>query len=273
MNPLDWTAGPFLELYVAVALAAWAFANFLRRRIGTSVGHVPPLAPVELAYLGGGEQRVSDAVIVGLLTANAATLSQDGRTIDVDSAKIGNAPDMAPFARLGLSGAMKRRDFQRRLRPVMNAIRDKLERLGLRPDSSQLMAYRLMVLAVFAVPLLLGIAKVQVGLERHKPVGALTNLLIITAVIALLHLIAPRLTRAGREALAAEKTRNARAARAPLDNELMLAVALTGLVVLSGTPYDALYTAAKASGEGGACGGGGDGGGGGGCGGCGGGGD
>jgi hypothetical protein len=112
-------------------------------------------------------------------------------------------------------------------------------------------------------------------MERHKPVGILIFLIIMTAIIALFQMIPPRLTRAGQEALAAAKARNARAARAPLENELMLAVALTGLVVLSGTPYGALYAAAKASGAGSACGGGGDGGGGcggggGGCGGCGG---
>jgi heme A synthase len=110
-------------------------------------------------------------------------------------------------------------------------------------------------LALFAIPLLLGAAKVQVGMERHKPVGILVVLIIMTAIIALFHLIPPRLTRAGREALAAEQARNARAARAPLENELMLAVALTGLVVLSGTPYAALYAAATASGGGGGCGG------------------
>lgn len=150
----------------------------------------------------------------------------------------------------------------------MEIIREKLEALGLCVNSSQLMAYRLKALVLFAVPLVLGIAKMQVGLERHKPVGYLTMLLIVTAVVAVGHLIAPRVTRAGREALAAEQARNARAARAPLDSELMLAVALTGLVVLSGTPYGALYAASRASGGG--CGGGGDGGGGGGCGGCGG---
>ena len=123
--------------------------------------------------------------------------------------------------------------------------------------------FRDVVLALFAIPLLLGLAKVQVGLERHKPVGFLIMLLIVTAIIAVVFLFGPQLTRAGREALAAEKARNARAARAPLESELMLAVALTGLVVLSGTPYGALYAASKVSGGDGGGGGGGDGGGGG----------
>lgn len=271
MNPLDWTAGPFLALYIALALGAWAMTSLLRKRIGEEVVGTTQLMPTELAYLAGGERRVGDALVVGLLASNAATLSADGRIIDVDAAKIPNSPDFAPFAGLGLAGSMKRRAFQTKLGPVLAAIREKLERLGICPDGSQGAVYRLQVLALFAIPIILGIAKWQVGLERHKPVGILVGLLVATAIIALINLATPRLTRGGHKALAAQRTHNSRAARAPLDNELMLAVALTGLVVLSGTPYNALFAASKTADNGGCGGGGGDGGcGGGGCGGCGG---
>jgi uncharacterized protein (TIGR04222 family) len=245
--------------------------SLLRKRIGEEVVGTLPLAPAELAYLAGGERRVGDALIVGLLASNAATLSTDGSIIEVDAAKFPNSPDFAPFAGLGLAGAMKRRALQSKLGPVLAAIREKLERLGLCPNSSQGDGYRLQVLALFAILIVLGIAKCQVGVERHKPVGILIGLLVVTAIIVLINLAAPRLTRGGKKVLAAQLTQNSRAARAPLDNELMLAVALTGLVVLSGTPYNALYAASKTA-DGGGGGGGGDGGGdgGGGCGGCGG---
>jgi uncharacterized protein (TIGR04222 family) len=274
MNPLNWTAGPFLTFYVGIAslilLAAW----LLRRRVGESARSSSNLTAPELAYLSGGEQRVGDAVITALLTSNAATLSSDGRTVDIDGTKLRMQPDLAPFARAGLSGEIKRRDFQQKIRPGVEYIRVKLEELGLCPGPSLLSTYRLKVLALFAVPLLLGIEKVGVGTERNKPVGFLVILLIITVIAALNFLRAPRLTRAGHEALTAAQTHRSRAARAPLENELTLAVALTGLVVLSGTSYDALYAASRSNGGGwvdgggGSCGGGG--GGGGGCGGCGG---
>jgi uncharacterized protein (TIGR04222 family) len=269
MNPLNWTAGPFLTFYVSIAGLVWLAAWLVRRNIGEGARAHPILTTPELAYLAGGEQRVGDAVIAGLLASNAAAISPDGRTIEVDGAKLGTQPDLAPFARPGLSGEMKRLEFQHRMGLGVNALGKKLEQLGLCPDPSLLPAYRLKVLALFAVPLLLGIAKVQIGMERQKPVGFLIILLIITAIVTLYFLSAPRLTRAGHEVLAAAQLQYSRAARAPLENELMLAVTLTGLVVLSGTPYDALYAASRADGGsgGGGCGGGG---GGGGCGGCGG---
>jgi hypothetical protein len=52
--------------------------------------------------------------------------------------------------------------------------------------------------------------------------------------------------------------------RAPRDHELLLALALSGAVVLSGTAYEPVYAASKTMNSGGGCGGGG----GGGCGGC-----
>jgi uncharacterized protein (TIGR04222 family) len=271
MNPLNWTAAPFLTFYISIVLLVWLAAWLVRRNIGRDARAQPNLTAPELAYLAGGAPRVGDAIITGLLTSDAATLSSDGRTIDIDGTKLGMRPGLAPFAQAGLSGPLKRRDFQQKIRPGVEYIRGKLMELGLSPDSSLLPAYRLKILLLFAMPLLLGLAKVQVGMERHKPVGILIVLLIITAVAALYFLSAPRLTRAGHEVLTGAQLQYSRAARAPLENELMLAVALTGLIVLSGTSYNALYAASRSDGGAGSggCGGGG-GGGGGGCGGCGG---
>jgi uncharacterized protein (TIGR04222 family) len=270
MNPLDWTAGPFLTFYVSTAFLFGFAAWLVRRRLGGSAAGRPILTSPELAYLANGAERVGDTIVTGFLTSNAATLSPDGRTIDIDAAKLGMPPDLAPFAQAGLSGKMKRRDFQQKIRPGVEYIRVKLEELGLCPDPSLLPAYRLKILILFAVPLFLGIRKVGAGVERDKPVGFLVILLIVTVIVALNFLRAPRLTRAGHEVLAGAQLQHSRAARAPLKNELMLAVALTGLVVLSGTPFNALYAASQqGGGDGGSgCGGGGCGGGG--CGGCGG---
>jgi uncharacterized protein (TIGR04222 family) len=276
MNPLDWTAGPFLFFYFGIVFLAGFAARLVRHRIGGSAYGHPILTAPELAYLAGGWKRVGDAVITGLLTSGAATLSSDGHTIGVDGTKLGMQPDLAPFAQPGLSGELKRRDFQQKIHPGVQYIRAKLAELGLCPDPSLLPAYRIKILTLFAAPLVLGIEKVVVGLERHKPVGILTVSLIVTAIVALELTRAPRLTRAGREALAAAQMQHSRAARAPQESEMMLAVALTGLIVLYGTSYNALYAASRSNdggdGGGGGCSGGsgGDGGGGGGCGGCGG---
>ncbi|MGO8952784.1 MAG: TIGR04222 domain-containing membrane protein [Rhodomicrobium sp.] len=270
LNPLDWTAVPFLALYTLLAGAACWLCYYLRGHIGDRGLASPSLSPLELAYLAGGRARVGDALLAGLLSSDAATLTADGRTVDVTGALPG---EMEPFSRLPLSGPMARRDFSNKIQPGVDSIRAKLQQLRLAPGDAQMLSHRLTVLLLLAGPLILGIAKVQVGEERHKPVGILAALIIFTVFFGIRMLSAPFRTRAGNEALEAQKAANQRAARAPLDNELMLAVALTGLVVLSGTPFESLYAASKAAGSGG-CGGGGDGGGGGGggCGGCGGGG-
>jgi uncharacterized membrane protein len=89
----------------------------------------------------------------------------------------------------------------------------------------------------------------------------------ITALLGILLAMRPTRTQAGTEALQTYKDSNARASRAPLEHELLLALTLSGVVVPSGTAYAPIHAASRtmSSGDGGGgCGGGG----GGGCGGC-----
>ena len=123
------------------------------------------------------------------------------------------------------------------------------------------------VLPFVALLLAFGVIKAFVGAERGHPIGILVALLIVTAFAGFALAKAPARTRAGNDALQTYLASHARASRAPLDNELLLTVALSGAVVLSGTAYASVYAASQtmsSSGDGG----GGDGGGGGGCGGC-----
>jgi uncharacterized protein (TIGR04222 family) len=134
-------------------------------------------------------------------------------------------------------------------------------------------SFRATVLPFVGLLLLFGLTKAFVGAERHHPVGFLIILLILTAVAGVVLAMPPTRTRAGKEVLRTYQASHARASRAPLDHELLLAVALSGTVVLSGTAYAPIYAASKAMSSGGGdggggCGGGGGGGGGGGCGGC-----
>lgn len=273
LNPLNWTAGPFLTLYVALAAVAIIACVVLRKRIGGGRSRPAKLDALELAYLAGGPQRVSDALTVALLTAKAGKLSPDGRNIELLHGGVRLPPPVEPFAALLGSGTVTRLELQKRVKDGVERIKAKLQGLGLTPSAEQLSVYRWQTVALMLVPLLLGLNKMFVGFERGKPVGFLIALLVITFFTALTLLSAPLVTKAGKQALADHQAQNARAARAPRDHELMLAVALSGLVVLSGTAYAEMHKAAQADGTSGSgCGGGGGdgGGGGGGCGGCGG---
>jgi hypothetical protein len=111
------------------------------------------------------------------------------------------------------------------------------------------------------------VTKAFLGAERHHPIGLLLMLLLITAFGGIALARRSTRTRAGKQVLKTYQASNARASRAPLDHELLLAMALSGAVVLSGTAYASVYAASKTMGsgsDGGSCGGGG----GGGCGGC-----
>jgi uncharacterized protein (TIGR04222 family) len=276
LNPLDWTAEPFLTLYVAVALIALGLCLRMRSRIGSQ--SVPPisLTAPQLAYMAGGACRAGDAILVELFEAKQATLSEDGKYINVDprAALLRARPDQSGLIE---PKPMTRLQFQSMLAPYLEEIQGLLTQAGLIPTAEQSWSYRGDVLLTLLVPILLGIEKIEVGIGRGKPVGYLTALVIVTAVLGLFLMIGLRLTAAGKAILKEYKTSKARLARAPIASELPMAVALSGLAVLAGTELEPIYNTARArdrAGTAGGCGGGGCGGGGcggGGCGGCGGG--
>ncbi|UFZ01732.1 TIGR04222 domain-containing membrane protein [Bradyrhizobium ontarionense] len=269
LNPFDWTAGPFLLLYVASAALIFWLGFRTRRTIGPAASTIHPLRELELAYLAGGEPRLGDAVLLGLASKNAATFTpRDHRITVTDQAALATLIDRPP--RLGLHPEMTRPEFQKALGPLVARIRDRLTAIGYYPSNAQMTAFRSSVLPFVGALLLFGAIKAVVGSERHHPVGFLLILLAATCFAAYILAKPPTRTRAGNDALRNYQASHTRAGRAPREHELLLAVALSGAVVLSGTAYASVLATSKALGSsgdggGGGCGGGG---GGGGCGGC-----
>jgi uncharacterized protein (TIGR04222 family) len=75
LNPLDWTAGPFLMLYAGFAGGVLLLLLTRRNRLGAPAPETVSdrhLDALHLAYLSGGAQRASDAALVGLFEAGAA---------------------------------------------------------------------------------------------------------------------------------------------------------------------------------------------------------
>ncbi len=275
LNPLDWPGQPFLALYGLIATGALLIIGTLRSRIGPHRGGpASPLDEVELGYLAGGPARAADTILVALMAAGAAAPAVRGDRIEFDPT-VAVAP---PWRRYQpeWSGGISRREFHARTIDRLDPVDLRLRAYGLRPDSSDVDQFRRTGAVVLAVPLVLGMMKVVVGSQRHRPVDLLVLLMIGTVVIgATLLLQQPLRTEAGSAALDQTRRRNARAARAPLTDELPLAFALTGAAVLLGTPLDAFGRKLQGTGTMAVvgCGGGGGGsgcGGGGGCGGCGG---
>jgi uncharacterized protein (TIGR04222 family) len=166
---------------------------------------------------------------------------------------------------------MTRRQFQTAVKPLVERVQGRLKEFGYYPTGNQMASFRMTVLPFVVLLLVFGIIKAVVGAERQHPVGILVFLLILTAFAGIALAKHPTRTRAGKDVLQNYQASHARASRAPLDHELLLAVALSGAVVLLGTAYASVYAASRTMNGGVGCGGGGGGGcggGGGGCGGC-----
>lgn len=77
MNPLNWTAQPFLTFYLQVATLALVLIAVLRWRIGRGrTGDAAGLDVVQIAWLAGGPKRAADTALVGLLEYGAVVRNQ-----------------------------------------------------------------------------------------------------------------------------------------------------------------------------------------------------
>jgi hypothetical protein len=61
-NPFDWTAGPFLALYLTIAAIVFLLGFRFRSKVGPATQATHQLSVLELAYLAGGARRLGDAV-------------------------------------------------------------------------------------------------------------------------------------------------------------------------------------------------------------------
>jgi uncharacterized protein (TIGR04222 family) len=260
-NPFDWTAGPFLALYLALAAIVFFLGFRSRLRIGAAAQANHRLSVLELAYLAGGAPRLGDAVLLGLASGNGAAIAPKDHKITVT--------DQAPLATLAgqaillpVQPNMTRQQFQIAVKPLVEWVQGRLQQFGYYPTDAQMTSFRMTVLPFVALLGLCGLIKASGGAERHHPLGILVFLLFVTAFAGIALATNPTRTRAGKEVLRTYQASHARASRAPLDHELLLAVALSGALVLSGAAFAPVYAASQTMSSGGGCCGGG------GCGGC-----
>lgn len=270
MNVLNLPGVPFLEFYILAA----GFCLLLLLAGRHLLGPLHPSATaaeldmLELAYLVGGHTRCVDTIMVGLFETGA--LNMDAPRTTVSTAGYAGNPQLRENFPGPLPARATRDGFLRRGAAKSRAIHARLANLGLIASAADRAYFTLCGGILLSMPLILGAAKIHVGLQRGRPVGDLCGLLFLTAALgAILLLKGPIRTPAGRQILTKIKTRYARAARAPLPEEMMLAFALTGASVLIGRSYQTFF-ATSSGGSSGCSGGGCSGGGcGGGCGGCG----
>lgn len=269
LGPFDMTGGPFLELYITLFVLAVAASLLIPPWLRPEGRDATVRDAGALAFLAGGTQRLTDAITARLLAAGALTLNRKtflpGRR---DLART----DVEREA-LALTPPASWTDLQRTLQPAAAPIERRLLGAGLIMDTATTWQLRFWQTLPLLMLIGFGLVKREVGTLRDKPVGHLTALLVVTAIVAAVRFAAVnRRTRAGNRALTAARAEGMRLRLAPTAGEVDLGVALFGTAVLAGSPWVAFHQLRTSSdgGSSGSDGGSGCGGGGGGCGGCGG---
>jgi uncharacterized protein (TIGR04222 family) len=304
-NPLDWGGPKFLVAYVVWAITAAFLALVVRlllapRSDALDVATVSSLDPYEVAVLAGGRERAVHAAFASMVHAGTLRImteqtSKLGR-IRRTTTTIGQGKPLPPGSprmerALYDAAAMPAKNFAPLRSAGLQVAKDLVDSLkerellqaGLPPFHCVLAA------AIMAAPLLLGLAKIAVGVSRGRPVAYLALLCAATAIAALVFLfVRSPLSARGKAALDQVKSKcaspmqhsqSAVAALSP--NELATAVGLFGVGMLAVGPLAPVHAllprscgggdASSISGGCGGSGGCGSGCGGGGCGGCGGG--
>lgn len=274
LGPFDLNGGPFLMLYgalmVVTIIAGVIIPRWLRPegRAGTTTD------ADDLAYLAGGSARMAESLVAGLIGDGSLAvegskfrLIPSGRALRPAEAAIMRLSSPAPWS--AISGAAHLH---------AKATATKLVDRGLMIDGPTAMQLRVWQTLPYLMLFGFGAIKWEIGVGRDRPVGLLTALLIVTAVLALIRFAAvDRRTQGGMAVLASAQTRLDRLRRAPTAPETAMAVAVFGTAALVGSPWGDFHKLRAASSSGGdgsvsSSDGGSDGGsgcGGGGCGGCG----
>lgn len=264
LGVLDLTAGPFLGLYVVLACASLTAAFAVSSRLQT--GDERPsgrsrVTPAELGLLAGGAKRAADVLVLEDIAA--------GRV-----AATSRATRFGPFSTRSDVLTIGDQDVKRawllaEKSEEVASLRHALAEDGLILPQACRRSIRLATAAMVSPVILLGLARLVVGVEREKPVGILFFLVLATVLAAAaLSEARSHVSRAGRALVDGYQTEHARALRAPRPQEVIAAFAVAGASALAGTAFEAYAGLMKAE-DGGGCGGG-SGCGGGGCGGCGG---
>src|SRR5215470_9204880 len=136
-NPFNWTAEPFLALYLSLAAIVFLLGFRSRSTIGPSANAPRKLNVLELAYLAGGAGRLGDAALLSLTSGNGATIAPSGNSITVTN--------QAPLAslvgqplRLSFHLGMTRQQFQTAIKPIVEQVQERLQQLGYSPTDEQM---------------------------------------------------------------------------------------------------------------------------------------
>ncbi len=184
MNPFDLPIDTFLIAYGAYLVASFALATFIRwftrLPVAGPPSEDPQLSLYEVAYLGGGEERVLQAALARLVRAHVFEYDHSRHVITLTSTAL--PPDASDIERefcAEVRNVQNREAAQmvaQRLSRALQPARTRLEGLGLLAREREMRIARWGPIALMAIALALG--------------GARFLIEILTAVVSLFSRVA-----------------------------------------------------------------------------------
>lgn len=191
MNTWGISGPDFLLIYIGLLLVTWVGVLAARQRILAAAGtdttsYQPGLGLYEAAMLNGGDRLALAVAMCRLKEAGSVRLDTNADRIVVSGRLPANADPVEEWVFTHVEGsAAGAWDLldDGPADPVLDPIRDHLEKLGLMPTDRQTTLMRRQVLW-FAPLLALGVARVVAGTARHHPVIYLVLLMLLSAGLA-----------------------------------------------------------------------------------------
>jgi uncharacterized protein (TIGR04222 family) len=245
-NPLNFAGPEFLQFYSLLMLMLTLAAGTLRFMLRPGENLSPqPLDVNQIACLAGGVEGTIKAAVASLVDRGALEVVRHSN-VDMKDLWIrnhhGTPPDASELEQRivvvcnELSGCRFGKLVEH-AKPAAEKIRHRLEAWGLMIPSEGVPACCWMPAALMSIGMLVGIAKLFVGVQRGKPVGFLVLLLLAFGAVTIFFFFRPLRTRAGDSEL--KRLRHSRpdlrlAHRAPRDDpkretDIALAAAMFGL--------------------------------------------
>lgn len=230
LNPLDYSGSEFLSFYLKMLFAAVVLSEVLRRVLTPKTEPGAMLSDAEIALLDGGEERAIQVLEVEQMAAG--NLSYDAGTRLLKESRVGNrtAQDLANLRLMLGNSAHPLR--QRLLAPLIQ----NLQHRGLLLDAAQRARIGWISVSPLLALMALGLAKINVGLTRNKPITFLILMLALTLILLLVQYARrPRISAGCKTWFQQQRERHKRVSAAPTQQEWGKAVALFGLTAISGT--------------------------------------
>ncbi len=269
-NPLEMRGPEFLAFYfwlfVILFAAGWMTRKLLRQPSGGLYEQAPDFSPYAVAFLNGKAVLAVNVAITNLLAKGV--LSMDTKKVKVKLVNVTYQPvdemESAILVAAKSSSEVSIPTIRSRCEPVVSRIRDELVSHGLLMTPKQGLVATLAGFSVAMAAPIHGLMKINVGIDRSRPVLFLVVLCIVSIIACLFLLITPFRTRRGDsflEAIRAKKNSlrsvgyNRHGAN---PNDLAFGMALFGVAALSGSSYAAQAKRLQPQTGSSSCGGGGD---------------